>query len=234
MTGRSVRGRRAAVIEPHVLQRRAAVQVLVEHGGLEVVHGGDRLGGLLTWMRSKDRRRWPHLLVVEMLPLQQPDHDLAALAALREAGVRVLALSSLTPRWGARRVMEAGVDGVVAKSDDVGTLIEAVERVLSGDRVMTPAAETALAFGDDAPRLSPQEASVLELYVGGRPIASVAEAIGVREDTARKYLTRIKQKYEALGRPARSKLDLARHAWHDGFADLRAPMGGGGAERTAG
>lgn len=67
------------------------------------------------------------------------------------------------------------------------------------------------------PQLSLQEAKVFELYVAGKPIGAVAESIGVKEDTARKYLTRVKKKYIALGRQANSKLDLARLAWEDGL-----------------
>lgn len=216
-------GRRAAVIEAHVLQRRAVVRALTDAGRLDVVHEGEGIGDLLSWMRGEDRRRWPHLIVAELLPLRHPEHDLNALRALRDAGVRVLALSSLMPRWGARRMVETGVDGVVSKVDDEETLMTAVADVLDGRHVRSSAAEAALSLGADVPRLSMQETRVLDLYVAGHPIASVAASIGVREDTARKYLNRIKQKYEALGRPARSKLDLARHAWHDGLADLRVP-----------
>lgn len=219
-------GHRAAVVEAHVLQRRATVRLLEERRGLDVVHEGDSIGDLLSWMRVQERRRWPHLIVVEPLPFIHVEHELGALVALREAGVRMLLLSSLTPRWGARRVVDAGVDGVVSKLDDEETLAAAVAGVLDGRSVTTAAATVALTPGSDVPRLSTQESRVLDLYVAGQPIASVAKSIGVREDTARKYLNRIKRKYEALGRPARSKLDLALHAWRDGFADLRPPTAG--------
>ncbi|MGB3374159.1 MAG: hypothetical protein WBA87_03340 [Microbacterium sp.] len=212
--------RRAAVIEPYVMQRLHTVELLREKAGLEVVHSGDSITSLLTWMRGQDRSNWPHLLVVEMLTAPVGDHIVTAVAMLRDAGMRVLLLSSLTPRRAAQRVADEGVDGIVSKLDSEQTVLASVAAVLAGEPAVTERARDALAGDSSAPGLSTQESRVLELYVAGNPIAVVAEEIGVREDTARKYLARIKQKYAALGRVARTKLDLARLAREDGLVDL--------------
>lgn len=200
-----------------MLQRLRTVEILKEHAGLEVVQSGATVGSLLTWMRGQDRSNWPHLLVIELLSPDGAASDEAAVAALREAGMRVLMVSSLIPRHAARRVIGAGVEGVVSKLDSEQVLLECVAAVLAGESAVTALAQQTLADHPRVPRFSAQESKVFELYVAGNRIAEVAAAIGVREDTARKYLTRVKQKYAALGRAASTKLDLARLAREDGL-----------------
>lgn len=209
--------RRAAVVEPHVLQRLRTVELLREGAGIEVVHSSDSIATLMTWMRGQERSSWPHLLLIEMLPLVDGERDRAAVTALRKAGVRVVLVSSLAPRGSARALMNTEFDGVVSKADTEDTLLNSIAEVLVGEQYITELAKSALAPDPRAPQLSLQEAKVFELYVAGNPIAAVADSIGVKEDTARKYLTRVKKKYIALGRQANSKLDLARLAWEDGL-----------------
>ncbi|MFE6735556.1 sigma factor-like helix-turn-helix DNA-binding protein [Microbacterium sp. NPDC057650] len=207
------------MVEPHVLQRNGAMELLRERGGLHVVHGADSLAGLLAWMRDRSERHWPHLLVAELLPIDPAGGDLRALAALRRAGMRVLLLSSLSSRHEARAVREAGVDGIVSKTDSEDVLITAALQVLVGKQVITDTAEAALRDESRIPRLSAQETRLLSLYVDGWSISAAAEELGVRPDTARKYLSRIKQKYSAVGVEAHTKVDLVRLAWRDGLAD---------------
>lgn len=213
----SRRLRRAAVVEPHVMQRTRTVEVLERQGGLEVVHSSDSTAALMTWMRGQDRSNWPHMLVVDLLPVQPGGRELAAVAALREAGMRVVLLSGLTPRRSAQRVADAGVDGIVSKFDTEQAFLECVAAALVGEPAVSAVAREAISRAEGTPVLSAQEAKVLTLYVSGSPIAAVAEQIAVRPDTARKYLARIKQKYASLGRPASTKLDLARLAYEDGL-----------------
>ncbi|WP_181905833.1 response regulator transcription factor [Microbacterium bovistercoris] len=215
--------RRVAVVEPHVLQRRGEVRLLSGPARLDVVHESDDIDDLIRWMGERDQTRWPHLVVAELLPLDPTGRDLQAVARLRSAGVRVLLVSSLDIRHEFHRIRAAGVDGVVSKRDDLEVFTDAVARVLAGETVITERAQAAARDDSRLPQLSLQEARVLELYVDGHSITAAAEAIGVKPDTARRYLKRIKQKYIALGHPVRTKIDLVRLAWRHGIADPDAP-----------
>jgi len=206
-----------AIAEPHVLQRNRAAQLLRKGAGLEVVFSGDSVQTLMTWMRGQDDSRWPHLLVAELLGTQAGERERAAVVALREAGVRVLLMSTLHPRRAAQRLLDAGLDGMVSKSDEEPEFLSAVAQALIGGAAVTNRAFAALRAAPAAPRLSEQEMRVLEFYAIGRPIDEIATEIGVRPDTARKYLSRVKQKYGASGRPAKTRLDLARLASEDGL-----------------
>ncbi len=213
--------RRIAVVEPHVLQRHRAAELLGTLPPVRSVDAFASMAELVARMRGSERSTWPHLLVVDPATGSGAEHDLSAIAAFRAAGMRVVVLSALDSRHLIRRITRAGVDGIVTKQDPESELLRTIVRVLAGSAAVTARAQ-AVIDADPAPKLSGQEARLLELYAAGRPLASVADRLGVREDTARKYLKRIKLKYDAQGRPARSKLELAWRAREDGFLDPAA------------
>lgn len=212
---------RGAIVEEHVLQRNRAAHLLEASADMEVVHSGDTVVSFLTWLREQPRSRWPHVLVLEATSRKRSPRDVKAVSALRAAGMRVVLLSALGSDTSAYQMARNGVDGVVSKRDSEEDFLDAVAQVLEGKTIVTDAAAAAMPDTSTAPVLSAQEARVLELYASGMTIAEAAEAIGVRQDTARKYLSRVKQKYATVGRPARSKLELAQRAWHDGYAHQR-------------
>lgn len=209
--------RRAAVVEPHTLQRVRTVDLLSSLPGITAVRSFTAMPELLAWLRAAPSTDWPHLLLVE--PEDASDAMIGALDALRRAGMRVIVVSDLGSMRLARRLAAHPVDAIVSKRDPEKKLLEAVAAVRDGD----PAPAPVVGAGPDpyaaAPRLSIQEERVLALYATGMPITLVAQRIGVRPDTARKYLSRVKEKYERSGRPARSKIDLARVAWEDGYGE---------------
>ena len=217
--GHAVRARRVAVVEPHVLQRNRTAELLHRDADLNVVFAGETVLALMTWMSTQARTHWPHLLITELLGPTLGPRDRAAVTALREAGIRVLLMSSLHPRGPTQRILDEGVDGVVSKADEETELLHTIGRVLAGEPAITDRALAALRTAPTAPRLSEQETKVLELYALGQPIDDIATQIGVRPDTARKYLSRVKEKYVTIGRPAKTRLDLARRAHEDGLID---------------
>ena len=208
--------RRAAVVEPHVLQRLRTVEILEEVAGISIVHTSGSIAALMEWLRTQPRSQWPHVLVIETLPFDDAQQTRNALASLRQAGIKVMVVSSMSPKAAARTLLEFDLDGLITKEDDESTLLDCVDEVLAGEQYTSALAHKAAAPDPRTPDLSPQESKVLDLYVQGQTIAAVATAIGTKEDTARKYLARVKRKYIQLGRVAHSKLDLARLAREDG------------------
>ncbi|MEU4014932.1 sigma factor-like helix-turn-helix DNA-binding protein [Microbacterium sp. NPDC028030] len=211
------RVRRAAVVDESVLQRTRVGQLLSQELRLEVVHATATVGQFLAWIERTDRTRWPHLLVIALDIHPGSSRDLTVIAALRAAGIRVLALLSSRSRVLTNQLVTAGIDAVVATADDEDAFLAAAQTVLSGGSTISAGARPPAPGPEGAPRLSRQEERVLALYASGLTIAEVAERIGVRHDTARKYLQRVRDKLSMPGRPARSKLELARIAWAEGY-----------------
>ena len=84
----------------------------------------------------------------------------------------------------------------------------------------TLAANKAAAVDSDAsfvPHLSPREREVLTLWASGETAKGVAEMLHLSVNTVNVYLRRVKEKYEAVGHPARTKSELRTAAQQAGL-----------------
>ncbi|GAB3601298.1 helix-turn-helix transcriptional regulator [Microbacterium tumbae] len=206
-----------------VLQRSRIGQLLADEGALEVVHESGALRQFMSWLSKADRGRWPHLLSFGV-PADATDRPpLRAVSALRRAGIRILLVAPPSSRANSRTLMDSGADGIVSTSDGEAEFLAAATTVLAGAPFVSAHAQSMIDGTQRAARLSAQEERVLTLYASGMTVAEAAAAIGVRHDTARKYLNRVRDKYTAAGRPARTKLELARIAWAEGLIVTELP-----------
>jgi tetratricopeptide (TPR) repeat protein/transcriptional regulator with XRE-family HTH domain len=64
-------------------------------------------------------------------------------------------------------------------------------------------------------QLSVREHALLTAYVSGMTLEAAARHVGIRPTTAKTYLRRVKAKYQAIGRPAYTKVELARRVWEE-------------------
>jgi DNA-binding NarL/FixJ family response regulator len=114
----------------------------------------------------------------------------------------------------------AGARGYLTKDHDLSTLASAARTVATGGTVYSP--ELAFACLNDPrperPRLSTREREVLLAYASGMTLTAAARHVGVRPETAKTYLDRVKAKYQALGRPTRTKHELADRMREDGLS----------------
>jgi DNA-binding NarL/FixJ family response regulator len=213
---------RIAVVEDHLLQRRATVALLDEQTGIRVVFECETFPELIRWLSDLPPSARPHLVVLDLLADRGPSVDPDAVRALVAEGIRIVVVSAMSSPPLLRRVLRAGATGVVGKRDPEEDLIAAVWTVLGRRRWMSLDVHLVLAGAGDRPRLSDQEERTLVLYATGLTLEEVAAALGVKRETAKTYLERVKKKYAALDRPARTKTDLVRHAVADGYIDLKS------------
>ncbi len=138
---------------------------------------------------------------------------------LQEAGVRVLAYSSLESPYLVRRALQAGVAGVIEKTACVEDLLAAIRLAAQGHTYAT--ADWAGIIDADplinSVELSARQREVLELYAMGESAKRVATLTGLSPETVQDYLGRIRTKYALAGRPANTKIDLLIRAQEDGF-----------------
>lgn len=114
-----------------------------------------------------------------------------------------------------RRAIDAGAHGVVVKEDDVGRVVDTIERVHAGDLVLpghivrAGAVRTGSALDRHALGrfLTNREKEVLVHLVRGESTADLARALGVRYSTAR---THIQNTLTKLG--VHSKLEAVAYA----------------------
>ncbi|MFC9950900.1 response regulator transcription factor [Streptomyces prasinus] len=131
---------------------------------------------------------------------------------LLSSGSRVLVISTVPDRARIIESVRAGADGYLTKDNDLPTLVAAIEDVAAGRSAHSPELAFACAHDDSParPRLSPRERQILLDYASGMTLKSAARRAGITVHTAKDYLDRVKAKYRQAGRPAYTKIDLAR------------------------
>jgi DNA-binding CsgD family transcriptional regulator len=65
--------------------------------------------------------------------------------------------------------------------------------------------------------LSPREREVLHMYATGRTLQTTARRLNISDSTARTHLQRIKEKYQAVGRPINHRTDYTLRHQEDNF-----------------
>lgn len=210
---------RLAIVEDHLLQRRRTEELIHAQRGMQVVWSGETLPEFLSWTEQAPANRRPHLLVLDLLVERGPSVDPDVVRALTRSGLKVVVLSAMASPELVRKILRAGVGGVVGKRDAEEDIVGAIWTVLGKGQWLTPELASVIAGDADRPRLSDQEERALVLYASGLTLDGVAEALGVKKDTAKKYLSRVKAKYAGAGRPVSTKLDLNAVAQQDGYLD---------------
>jgi DNA-binding NarL/FixJ family response regulator len=187
--------------------------VLAPYPELALVAAAPTVSGLLATATDLD---------LAILDLRLPDGSSPAanVADLAAGGIdNVLVFTSGEEPYLVRTAAKAGVLGVVRKSEHDSVLVAAVRQAAEGGVVGTM--DWAMAIDGDAEfadvALSPRQREVLALYASGESAQRVASLSGLSPDTVNDYLSRIRQKYAASGRPAPTKTELYQRALEDGW-----------------
>jgi DNA-binding NarL/FixJ family response regulator len=149
---------------------------------------------------------------------------LGVIRAVADAGTRsrVLVLSAHRESEYAVRAIRAGAAGYLVKDRTAQELLEAVRRVASGRRYLTPAVADLLA--EDAVRpappqpedlLSTRERQVLELLAAGKSNKEVAGALGLSPKTISTYRARLLEKLHLQSNADLVRFALRRHLGPD-------------------
>jgi DNA-binding NarL/FixJ family response regulator len=158
----------------------------------------------------------PDVVLLDLLlhDLSDPGVNVQRLAG---AGHQVLIVSAWAEPGLTATAFAAGARGCIGKDQDLAVLAEAIRQVHAGETYYS--AELAFALlrdpGTPRPRLSARERELLMAYASGMTLETAARHMGVKPGTAKTYLDRVKAKYENIGRPAYTKLQLAERVRED-------------------
>lgn len=141
---------------------------------------------------------------------------------LRATDAAVLAFTAGDDALLMRAAARSGVLGVVRKSEPTAVLLDAVRRAAAGETIASTEWAAALDGDPDLAdaALSPREREVLSLYAAGAKAPLVASQTGLSELTVIDYIRRVRSKYERVGRPANTKIDLYKRALEDGILPI--------------
>ena len=203
-----------AVVDDHpIIRESAASWIMAGEDDIRLVATAATVGALLA---GPGRRAGVVLLDLDLGDGTTVDGNVAALLG---AGPAVLVLSASDRPVAVRAAMRAGARGYVLKNEQPGQIRSAIREVAAGRDWISARLAYIFATDDTAnlPALSQQERRTLELYATGLPLKSVARKLAIREDTAKQYLARVREKYANAGRAAPTKMELYYRAVEDGY-----------------
>jgi two-component system nitrate/nitrite response regulator NarL len=135
--------------------------------------------------------------------------------------IKVLALSALDDPAAVREALRAGFHGYVVKDTPVGSFMQAIDSVLSGQVVVPPVLASRVA-GARTPeeetvallvnQLTPRERLVLQLLVEGASGQMIARSLGISPNTVRTHVQSVLTKLQV-----RSRLQAASFAVRHGI-----------------
>lgn len=175
---------RVVVADDHPVVRDGVV-ALLDAGGFDVV--GEAEDSERAIAVCEVRRPDLLLLDYELPPGDAP----AVITAVRERApeVRILVFTAFQEAERARAVLEVGADGFVTKGLRGAALIDAVNRVLMGERVVTPEIERLLGEEPEPDRQpSERQRAVIQAVAGGGTNREIAEELGITERTVKYHL----------------------------------------------
>lgn len=219
MTKRSPRTYRVAIIEDHLLQRNRTEELIRAQDDFELVFSGESSPEFMSWLASSSFELRPHVIILDLMVERAPSVDVAVVKSLLSEGHRIVVLSALASPPLVRSIVQAGVTAIVGKRDTEEDILAAIRATVRGQEWVTTELAAVIAGDPDRPKLSIQEERALVLYATGLSLDEVAAAMNVQPYTARQYINRVKSKYTAAGIPARTRLDLGRIAWADGYIE---------------
>ncbi|MGO4692118.1 response regulator [Glaciibacter sp. 2TAF33] len=209
---------RVALIDDHEIVARGFADLFSTIPDVDVVASVSTVGELLDSLSPDER------IDLAILDLRLSDGSAVAdnVDRLRGAEMEVLAFTGGDDAQSMRAAARSGVLGVVRKSEPTTVLLDAITRAAAGEPIAST--EWAAALDGDPELsdagLSPREREVLSLYAAGAKAPLVAARTGLSELTVVDYIRRVRSKYERVGRPASTKIDLYKRALEDGILPI--------------
>ncbi|MGB5346476.1 MAG: response regulator transcription factor [Woeseia sp.] len=201
---------RVLIADDHALIREGLTKIFGREPDIEVVAEAKDANEAIAWSRANDYD-------VAIIDVNMPGPS--GLDALQhilsdKPTLPVLMLSVLPERNFAVRMLRAGAAGFVSKESAADEIVEAVRRVASGKKYVSPTAADSLAMelarGSQAEPhtfLSNREFQVLRMIASGRGTRVMAEELKLSVNTIATYRRRILKKLELA-----SDVELTRYA----------------------
>lgn len=202
---------RVVIAEDHTLIREALAKMLVASGQIEVVG----LASTGTEAVAMVGRATPDVLLMDVT---MPEKDgIAALADLAVLGTttRTIILTMHEDEAHGVRAIRAGAAGYVKKSANLDELLDAIDRVHRGERVMPADVEVALTkkrSDHPAQILSSREFQVMEYLAAGKTNREIAEMLSISVKTVDTHRGHVLKKLRL-----RNNSDITRFAIQHGL-----------------
>ena len=191
--------------EDQAMVRGALAALLTLAGGVSITQASDGDEALsLLKQQSFD------LLLTDIEMPGRTGLELATWLKEQHSQTKVVVITTFGRAGYIKRAIEAGVGGFLLKDAPSETLVNAIQQVMAGKRVIDP--ELAMMAIGDVDPLNDKERRALRLASEGKSTSDIAETLFIAEGTVRNYLSEAIAKLNASNR-----IDAARIAKQKGW-----------------
>ncbi|WP_394221522.1 DNA-binding response regulator [Alteromonas gracilis] len=195
------------VVEDQSLVRDAIAMLLSLEDDLNIVAKCSNGQEAIEYLNSAEA---PNIILSDIeMPLVS-GLDLAAHVAKQNLDTSLVLMTTFSKPGYIKRALGLGVKGFILKESDSDYLIDAIQKVSAGEKVIS--AELAIMALDDNNPLSQKEMSALKLASDGLKTQDIAHSLFLSEGTVRNYLSEAISKLDATNR-----VDAARIAKQKGW-----------------
>lgn len=192
---------RIVIAEDQQMLRGAFASLLNFEDDIEVV--AEVPDGQRAWDAIRQHQPDVCLLDIEMPHIS----GLELAESIRQAGLscKIVIVTTFARPGYLQKAMDAQVEGYLLKDEPIDFLIEAIRRVMKGERVVSTDLAAALFMKEENP-LSEREIEMLRLTKGGMTTGDISKALFLTRGTVRNYLSSAIQKLEADSRQQAVKI----------------------------
>ncbi|MBH0019339.1 response regulator transcription factor [Pseudoalteromonas sp. SWXJ133] len=201
---------RVYLVEDQALVRDAVAALLGLDFNIEIIGQASNGQDALNAIEALDSDLHPDIILTDIEMPTMNGIELSEKIAAKFPAIKMVIMTTFSRAGYIRRALTAGVKGFILKEAPSEELINALKKVMQGQKVIDP--ELAINALDDADPLTDKERKALKLASDGLKTSEIAKQLFISEGTTRNYLSDAIAKLNATNR-----IDAARIAKQKGW-----------------
>ena len=198
------------LVEDQALVRDAVAALLSLDFNIEVIGQASNGQDALTAITNLTDDSMPDIILTDIEMPNMNGIELSEQIAVKFPAIKMVIMTTFSRAGYIRRSLSAGVKGFILKEAPSDELINALKKVMQGQKAIDP--ELAINALDDADPLTDKERKALKLASDGLKTSEIAKQLFISEGTTRNYLSDAIAKLNATNR-----VDAARIARQKGW-----------------
>ena len=201
---------RVYLVEDQALVRDAVAALLGLDFNIEIIGQASNGQDALNAIEALDSDLHPDIILTDIEMPTMNGIELSEKIAAKFPAIKMVIMTTFSRAGYIRRALTTGVKGFILKEAPSEELINALKKVMQGQKVIDP--ELAINALDDADLLTDKERKALKLASDGLKTSDIAKQLFISEGTTRNYLSDAISKLNATNR-----IDAARIAKQKGW-----------------
>jgi len=198
------------LVEDQALVRDAIAALLSLDFNIEIIGQASNGQDALNAIEALDSDLHPDIILTDIEMPTMNGIELSEKIAAKFPAIKMVIMTTFSRAGYIRRALTTGVKGFILKEAPSEELINALKKVMQGQKVIDP--ELAINALDDADPLTDKERKALKLASDGLKTSDIAKQLFISEGTTRNYLSDAIAKLNATNR-----IDAARIAKQKGW-----------------